>query len=134
MQARVTLAATLRGTIGQRLVGSTDGHRVPAVEVMVVNGRIQECILDPHRADDITEIVAGGDFYGMTTFDQSLVRLHEAGRIGLASAMAAATSPHDLRVSLERRGAIPPPRPAGSVPGHVPQHHHLARAGAARDR
>ena len=42
--------ASLKGTICQRLVPTADGTgRVPALEVMVVNGRIQQCIIDPPR-------------------------------------------------------------------------------------
>jgi twitching motility protein PilT len=50
--------------------------------------------------------MADGEFYGMQTFDQSLLGLHRAGRIGLREAMAAATSPSDLRVALQREGLL----------------------------
>ena len=47
-QIRLSLASALKGTIGQRLVPRADGDgRVPALEVMVVNGRIQQAIADP---------------------------------------------------------------------------------------
>jgi twitching motility protein PilT len=106
-QVRVVLAGTLRGTICQRLVRRADGTgRVPALEVMVVNGRIQECIVDPLRTSEIKDIVAEGDYYGMQTFDQSLAELIEAGTIDLGSAMAVASNPHDLRVVLQRRGLL----------------------------
>lgn len=106
-QVRVTLAGSLRGTICQRLVRRADGKgRVPALEVMVVNGRIQECIVDPVRTSEIKDIVAEGDYYGMQTFDQSLASLIEAGIIDLTSAMAAASNPHDLRVVLQQRGLL----------------------------
>ena len=50
-QARITLAGALKGTICQRLVPTTDGSgRVPALEIMVVNGRIQQTIVDPATA------------------------------------------------------------------------------------
>ena len=38
---------------------------------MVVNGRIQQAILDPVQTSDINEIMAEGEYYGMQTFDQS---------------------------------------------------------------
>ena len=106
-QIRVALAGSLRGTICQRLVPTADGvGRVPALEVMVVNGRIQQCIVDPQRTGDIHEIVADGEYYGMQTFDQSLVKLYQAGAIDLRGAMMTASNPHDLKVMLQQRGLV----------------------------
>jgi twitching motility protein PilT len=107
-QARLSLATSLRGVVSQRLVDRGNGlGRVPAVEVLVNTGRVFERIVDPDVAgDSIAEIMADGEFYGMQTFDQSLLALHRAGRIGLREAMAAATSPSDLRVALQREGLL----------------------------
>ncbi len=106
-QIRVSLAGSLKGIVCQRLLATSDAkNRVPAVEVLVVNGRIQQAIVDPLANADIQEIVADGEYYGMVTFDQSLVRLVEAGRITIAEAMAAATNAHDLRVMLEQQGIM----------------------------
>ncbi|MDA8400313.1 MAG: PilT/PilU family type 4a pilus ATPase [Actinomycetota bacterium] len=106
-QVRMTLAGALRGTICQRLVPKADGSgRVPAVEVMVSNGRIQQCIMDPMHTSDISQIVAEGEYYGMITFDQSLADLYQQGLVDLRSAMANASNPHDLKVMLERRGLV----------------------------
>jgi twitching motility protein PilT len=106
-QIRVALAGSLKGTICQRLVRTVDGEgRVAAFEVMVSNGRIQECILDPQRTSEIHEMIAEGSYYGMVTFDQSLARLFEQGRIALREALAAASQPHDLQVMLQNKGLI----------------------------
>ena len=106
-QIRTSLAGSLRGTIAQRLVRRADGNgRVPAVEVMVVNGRIRQCIEDVQHTSDIADIVADGAYYGMQSFDQSLAAHFEAGLITLAEALEMATNPHDLRVTLERRGLV----------------------------
>ncbi|MGH9110462.1 MAG: type IV pilus twitching motility protein PilT [Acidimicrobiales bacterium] len=106
-QVRVALAGSLRGTVAQRLVRRADGHgRVPAVEVMVVNGRIRECIADPQHTSEIHEIVADGEYYGMQTFDQSLAQHIERGTVTVQEALQAASNPHDLKVVLERRGLV----------------------------
>lgn len=106
-QIRVALAGSLKGTVCQRLVRTVDGEgRVAAFEVMVTNGRIQECILDPQRTSEIHEMIAEGAYYGMLTFDQSLARLFEEGRIALREAMSAASHPHDLQVMLQNKGLI----------------------------
>lgn len=105
-QVRTTLAGSLRGTICQRLVQTADGQgRVPALEVMVVNGRVQKCIVDAD-ASTMRQIIAEGESYGMQTFDQSLVALLQRGIIDLRGAMAAASNPHDLRIELQRRGMM----------------------------
>ena len=105
-QVRVALAGSLKGTVCQRLVPTIDAAgRVPALEVMINNGRIQQCILDPSATGELHEIVADGEYYGMQTFDQALVGLLEAGRIDLRAALAAASRPHDLKVMLQQRGA-----------------------------
>jgi len=106
-QIRVALAGALKGTICQRLVPrSNGGGRVAALEVMVVNGRLQQCIIDPNKTSDIHEIVADGEYYGMQTFDQALVRLYEQGAIDLRDAMMTASNPHDLKVMLQRKGLV----------------------------
>src|SRR5579872_5154607 len=106
-QIRVSLSGALTGTICQRLIPRSDGKgRVPALEIMVVNGRIQQAILDPVQTSDIDEIMADGEYYGMQTFDQSLANLLRDGVIDLREAMNAASNPHDLKVRLERMGIV----------------------------
>ncbi|MHB1891727.1 MAG: type IV pilus twitching motility protein PilT [Acidimicrobiales bacterium] len=106
-QIRVSLAGALKGTVCQRLVPKADGTgRTPALEIMVVNGRIQQAILDPVQTSDIDQIIADGEYYGMQTFDQSLAKLLQAGTIDLREAMNAASNPHDLKVMLERIGVL----------------------------
>ncbi|MCL4445352.1 MAG: type IV pilus twitching motility protein PilT [Actinobacteria bacterium] len=106
-QIRVALAGSIRGTVAQRLVRRADGTgRVPALEVMVANGRIRQCIVDPEITSDIEQIVADGEYYGMQTFDQSLAQLLQEGTITLQEALLVASNPHDLRVMLESRGLV----------------------------
>jgi twitching motility protein PilT len=106
-QVRISLAGSLKGIICQRLIPAADGvNRVPALEILVVNGRIQQAIVDPLLTADIGDIVADGEYYGMMTFDQSLVNLIATGTITLAEAMATASNPHDLKVMLERAGIM----------------------------
>jgi twitching motility protein PilT len=106
-QVRVSLAGSLKGIICQRLIPTADGKsRVPALELLVVNGRIQQAIMDPLITGDIEGIVADGEYYGMMTFDQSLVALLADGTIDLVEAMTTASNPHDLKVMLERKGIV----------------------------
>lgn len=106
-QIRVSLASALRGTICQRLIPRCDGKgRIPALEIMVVNGRIQQAILDPIQTSDIDEVIVDGEYYGMQTFDQALARLLQEGVIDLREAMNSASNPHDLKIMLERLGVV----------------------------
>jgi twitching motility protein PilT len=106
-QTRVSLAGSLQGIICQRLIPTADGKsRVPALELLVINGRIQQAIIDPKLTGDIEGIVADGEYYGMMTFDQSLVTLIADGTVELAEAMSTASNSHDLKVMLERKGIM----------------------------
>ena len=110
-QIRTTLAGSLKGIVCQRLVSTADGTgRVPAIEVMVNNGRTQQCIVDPMLTGEMHEIIADGEYYGMQTFDQALVKLIASGRIDVRAAMVAASKPHDLKVMLQQRGLAGSPR------------------------
>ena len=104
-QARVMLASTLRGAIAQRLVPDVSGDgRVAAAEVMIVTGRVQDLILNPEETGKITEVIAAGEYYGMRTFDQSLLSYVMEGRISEQVAMDAASSPHDFKLMLAAGG------------------------------
>src|SRR5438067_9817508 len=104
-QVRLTLASALRGVISQRLLERADGSgRIPAVEVMVMTGRVFERIVEPELADSIEEIIAEGEYYGMQTFDQSLFNLYKNGLVSLRDAMSVASHPHDFRIALQQAG------------------------------
>ncbi|MGH9091910.1 MAG: type IV pilus twitching motility protein PilT [Acidimicrobiales bacterium] len=106
-QIRISLAGSLKGTIAQRLVRRADGSgRLPALEIMVANGRIRQCIVDPEITGEIQQIVAEGEYYGMRTFDQSLADHLQEGNVTLQEALQSSSNPHDLRIMLEQRGLI----------------------------
>jgi twitching motility protein PilT len=104
-QSRVMLASTLRGAVSQRLVARPDGNgRVAVCEVMVVTGRIQDLILNPQETGRITEVIAEGEYYGMQTFDQALLKHVVAGNISEETAFEVASSPHDFKLMLAAHG------------------------------
>jgi twitching motility protein PilT len=104
-QARMSLAACLRGTVSQRLLERVDGKgRIPAVEVLMATGRVFDKIVNEDETPELEQLIAEGEYYGMQTFDQSLFGLYKNGLIGLRDALAAATRPHDLRISLQQAG------------------------------
>ncbi|HEV7769846.1 MAG TPA: type IV pilus twitching motility protein PilT [Solirubrobacterales bacterium] len=104
-QGRVMLASTLKGAIAQRLVPDVTGEgRVAAAEVLVVTGRVQDLILNPEETGRISEVIAEGEYYGMRTFDQSLLGYVMDGRVSERVALDAASSPHDFKLMLAARG------------------------------
>jgi twitching motility protein PilT len=104
-QARVMLAATLRGVVGQRLVPRGDGAgRVAVCEVLVATGRVQDLILNPNETGRLTEVIAEGEYYGMQTFDQALLGHVQAGHIDEHVAFEVASSPHDFKLMLDAGG------------------------------
>jgi twitching motility protein PilT len=104
-QARVMLAATLRGVVGQRLIKRAGGEgRAAVCEVMVVTGRVQDLILNPKETGKITEVIAEGEYYGMQTFDQALLKHVMAGTVTEEDALKAASSPHDFKLMLQAGG------------------------------
>jgi twitching motility protein PilT len=104
-QARVMLAATLRGAIAQRLVPDLTGDgRVPASEILVVTGRVKDLIMNPEETGKITEVISEGEYYGMRTFDQSLLGYVMEGKVSEHVALEYASSPHDFKLMLAAGG------------------------------
>ena len=104
-QARVMLASTLRGVVGQRLVQRAGGDgRVAVCEVLVVTGRVQDLILNPQETGRLTEVIAEGEYYGMQTFDQALLKHVLAGNLTEEVALETASSPHDFKLMLDAEG------------------------------
>ena len=103
-QTRMSLAGALRGIVSQRLVEMRGGvGRVPAVEVLVATGRVFDKIVNADETYEIEEVIAEGEYYGMQTFDQSLLGLYKRGAIDLREALTASTHPHDLRLMIEQQ-------------------------------
>lgn len=102
-QIRFQLSAALSAVISQRLVqriGSEGGGVVVATEVMVATSRIQDCLRDPKRTDEIREAIEMGADYGMHSFDQSLMKLLEKNIINREIAMRHASNPINFELKL----------------------------------
>jgi len=98
---RSIMASVLRGVISQRLLPRTDGGRIPAVEVMVVNARIADLIRDS-RTDEIGDAIGEGAYFHMQTFTAALIDLVLTGKIDEEVAAKAASNRHDFLIALER--------------------------------
>ena len=101
-QARSMLAGTLRGIVSQRLIRTADGRsRVPAVEVMIGTSRIADAIENPDDTGTIHDAIAEGAYYGMQSFDQSLLQLVLDKAVTIEEAMLHASSKQNFSLLLE---------------------------------
>jgi twitching motility protein PilT len=103
-QVRTMLAGTLKGIIGQRLIRTKDGGRVPACEVMVTTGRIQDFIMDPAQTAQIQQAIAEGEYYGMQTFDQALLKLVEDEQVEYEEALKVSSSQQNFKLMVQAIG------------------------------
>jgi twitching motility protein PilT len=97
------LARNLNSIVNQRLIPSTDGKRVPCVELMKRDKGVQDAI----QSNDLhllTGIVEAAVVQGMHSFDQYLIELLAAGKISEETARHYATNKHRLDMVL--RGIV----------------------------
>jgi twitching motility protein PilT len=99
-QIRIQLAGTLKGVISQRLLLSLKGGRIPAQEILLVTSHIKKLIED-NRISDIYQAMQKGEYYGMQTFNQSLLTLKKAGLVNEEEVLHAATSADDVKIAIE---------------------------------
>lgn len=105
MQVRAMLAGTIKGIVGQRLIRTKGGEgRVAACEIMVTTGRIKDFIMDPDQTSQIQTAIAEGEYYGMQTFDQALLKLIEEDRVKYEEALRVASRPQDFRLMVQSLG------------------------------
>jgi twitching motility protein PilT len=107
-QVRLALAGTLRGIVCQRLVPTVDGGRTPSLEILVNTGRVAERIADPDKTSEIKEVIQEGGFYGMITFDQSLLKLVQDGKVTVEDAFQAVSNRHDFELAMQQAGMALP--------------------------
>jgi len=104
-QARAMLGGTLKGIVSQRLVPTPDGNgRVCVCEILRMTGRARDMILDPEQTGRLSEVIVEGEYYGMQTFDQALLRHFQAGRVSMEDALRVASSPHDFKLLVAAEG------------------------------
>jgi len=103
-QIRIMLAATLRGIISLRLLPRVGGGRIPAVEVMVSTATIKEYIVNENETSKINEAIEQGEYYGMQSFDQSLLDLLAEEQITMEDAVVMSSHAHDFKLKAKQAG------------------------------
>jgi len=107
-QVRQQLALVLKGVVGQRLVVAKDGKgRYPATEVLIMSSLIRRHLLDGKGKNaEIYKAIEAGQYYGMHTFDQDLLRLYSEGLIDDKELLENATNSDDVQLKLKGVGGM----------------------------
>jgi twitching motility protein PilT len=88
-QIRIRLADTVRWVVSQRLLPKIGGGRVAAFEILRMNLRVKEAILQGEsEGKTYYDMMQAGRPFGMTTFDDYIVGLYEQGLITQDTALA----------------------------------------------
>ncbi|HMA67136.1 MAG TPA: PilT/PilU family type 4a pilus ATPase [Desulfosalsimonadaceae bacterium] len=81
-QIRNRLAGALKWVVCQRLLPKVGGGRVAAFEMMGTSLRVKDAILNGEgEGSTFYDIMEAGSAFGMTTFDNSVIKLYEKGLI-----------------------------------------------------
>ena len=97
---RLQLALNLAGVCSLRLIKNKEGNgMVPAVELLINTPTVRE-LLEQGATRMLPKALAEGSFYGTMTFNQSLIRLFQAGNISLEDALAASDNPDELKMQM----------------------------------
>lgn len=105
------LSLNLRGIVSQRLLKTTEGKRVPAVEVLINTPFIAD-LIGRGKVSEMKEVMEKSSSAGMQTFDQSLLALFEVGQITRDDALEYADSPNNLKWQMNFGGDITGEHPA----------------------
>lgn len=96
------LSVALKGVLSQKLVPTVDGKgRVAAIEIMVVNPTIVK-LLEEGRSGQVYQAISEGEFWGMQTMNQCLLKYFKDGIITEEEALANAGNYTELKQLLRR--------------------------------
>ncbi len=98
---RIVLASVLEAIVSQRLVKTIDGGRKAALEILFNTERVSSLILEG-RENELSDVLAEGEIYGMQSFDQALLELYKAGLIDEEEALHNATNRGDLNLLIKQ--------------------------------
>ncbi|MCR4783001.1 MAG: PilT/PilU family type 4a pilus ATPase [bacterium] len=94
------LSMNVKAVIAERLIPAIGGGRVPALEIMINNARIQECL----RKNALVTIKRELDSFhpeGMQSFDYHLLQLFRQGKITPEDALRNSDNPNDLKLQMK---------------------------------
>ena len=102
-QIRTMLSSSLKGVVAQTLCKKTEGGRVAALEILVVNSAISNQIREG-KTHQIPSMMQMGARQGMRLLNDSLLQLAQAGTISPKEALAKSVDKGGIRSLLEGAG------------------------------
>ena len=99
-QLLMDLSLNLQAFISQRLIPTTDGKRVAAIEILMGTPMVADLILKGN-IDGIKEVMEKSENAGMKTFDSALFELYREGMITEDEALRNADSPNNVRLKIK---------------------------------
>ncbi len=100
-QIRLNLSMNLKGIVSQRLLPSVGGGLAPAIEVLINQGLVRELILKG-EIGKIHDVMEQNNSIGMSTFDQSLMRLFMDDLITEDTAITNSDKPSDMKIKVQQ--------------------------------
>jgi twitching motility protein PilU len=101
-QICMRMATSLRGVVSQKLVPRADGSgRLAAVEVMIATPTVSK-LVEEGRFGQLYSAITEGNYWGMQTMNQCLLRYFKAGLISEEDALGYAGNITELRQMIRR--------------------------------
>ncbi len=98
-QIRIQLSMVLRAVVSQQLIPSVDGSLIPAFEIMILTPAIRNMIRES-KVHQIDSAIYAGAGMGMVTMDQSILKLHEEGKITTDTALQYSMNLEEMKKRL----------------------------------
>ncbi len=102
-QIHLQLSLNLRAIVSQRLIPSTEGGRVVALEILLDTPRVKD-LIKRGDIDILKEAMEQGVQEGCQTFDHAIFTLYQEGKISLEQALINADSANNLRLKIKMEG------------------------------
>ncbi|MCA1778053.1 MAG: PilT/PilU family type 4a pilus ATPase [Xanthomonadaceae bacterium] len=100
-QVLLDLSFNLKAVIAQQLVQSIDGGRRHVVLEILLNSPLVQEKIRKGKIEDLKHIMKDSVHHGMITFDQSLLKLYQDGRISYEEAVRHADSANEVRLAVK---------------------------------
>lgn len=101
-QIKMDLSLTTRAIISQRLIPTIDGKRAAAIEILLGTPLVSD-LIRKGEFDVLKEAMEKSENAGMQTFDMSLIKLYESGKISAQEAIENADSQNNVRLNIRLR-------------------------------
>lgn len=101
-QICLRMSGSLRGVVSQKLIPKMSGTgRAAAVEVMIATPTVSK-LIEEGRSSQLNQAIAEGEYWGMQTMNQCLVKFYKEGQISEEEALLNAGNVTEVRQMIRR--------------------------------